>query len=108
MRKEYEELIGEYESMMPFMIQSMPERVRTYLPLINNGGDGRIYTHLKDYIAGETGDSESTVRWNMNRMKELGLITTGTIKTKGTPTRVTKRGHIVLKCLNGKKFVNPI
>lgn len=110
MKGEYEALKEKFDAMLPFAIERINKvpKLHTYLPIINNGGDGKIYTQLKDYIMEETRHPEATVRWNMNWMKNHGLISTGTKETQGTPTRVTKKGKIVLKYLNGKKFVNPI
>lgn len=43
--------------------------------------------------------ASSTIRWNVNRLRDLGLINCGNASKKGVPVKLTGDGDIVLKII---------
>lgn len=67
----------------------------SYLPKIVEN-NGLIYYKLIDKLSKEQGTPKSTVRWNIKKLKDAGLITAGDRENKGVPVNLTEKGRIML------------
>lgn len=43
----------------------------------------------------------STLRWNIRKLREIGLVKCGSKEHKGVPTRLTEAGKLIFKILEG-------
>ncbi|MEM3719502.1 MAG: hypothetical protein QXD45_05725 [Candidatus Bathyarchaeia archaeon] len=67
----------------------------SYLPKIVEN-NGLIYYKLIDKLSKEQGTPKSTVRWNIKKLKDAGLITAGDRENRGVPVNLTEKGRIML------------
>lgn len=68
--------------------------------------EGLLYYQLINRLSKEEGLPESTVRWNINALRDAEMIVTGDKNNKGIPVQLTKNGKVVVSVLkNGKKEV---
>jgi DNA-binding transcriptional ArsR family regulator len=66
--------------------------------------EGLFYYKLIKKLSKETGLPESTVRWNLNRLRSAKLVITGDKNNKGVPVKLTERGKMIaLAFKNGKR-----
>lgn len=66
--------------------------------------EGLLYYQLINNLSQEGGLPESTVRWNINRLRDAKMIVTGDKNNNGIPVKLTKNGKIVASVFkNGKK-----
>ena len=77
----------------------LTEKQRLLLRWIAEKGCGEVYTVLIERASRELGIPKSTVRWNMRRLRETGLIEAGDKANKGIPVKVTEEGWILLGLL---------
>ncbi|RLE50307.1 MAG: hypothetical protein DRJ33_07530 [Candidatus Methanomethylicota archaeon] len=54
--------------------------------------------HVK-YLCRELKLPESTVKWNLNMLRKVGLVKSGSISCKGLPLQLTEAGRIVAEGL---------
>jgi DNA-binding transcriptional regulator PaaX len=55
-------------------------------------------------ISREQGLPESTVRWNLNRLRSAKMVITGDKNNRGVPVKLTEKGKIIaLMFKYGKK-----
>ena len=66
-----------------------------------------VYTNLIKQLSKELGIPESTVRWNLNRLREAQLIHAGTKDHKGVPVTLTQTGRILANYTISKIPFNP-
>jgi hypothetical protein len=80
------------------------------MEIISNGGSGKKFTVLMEYIAATTGHSKSTVRWSLTQLRDkYGIISTGDKENKGVPTELTELGGLLLMIhLNDKNEKIPL
>ncbi|MEM2914002.1 MAG: hypothetical protein QW265_00565 [Candidatus Bathyarchaeia archaeon] len=67
--------------------------------------EGLLYYRLIQILSREFSMPTSTVKWNLNRLRELDTIVTGNKNNKGVPVRVTLKGKMLLKIFNKKLHV---
>ena len=66
--------------------------------------EGLLYYQLINKLSQRQGLPESTVRWNLNKLRDAGMVVTGDKNIKGVPVRLTEKGKIVASAFkNGKK-----
>jgi hypothetical protein len=66
--------------------------------------EGLFYYQLVNKLSEEQRLPESTVRWNLNRLRNAMMIVAGDKNNKGVPVRLTEKGKIVVSAFkNGKK-----
>jgi DNA-binding MarR family transcriptional regulator len=66
--------------------------------------EGLFYYRLVNKLSEEQGLPESTVRWNLNRLRKANMVITGDKNNKGVPVKLTEKGKmVVLAFKNGKK-----
>ena len=58
-----------------------------------------VYTVLIDLLSKEFGISQSTVRWNLRGLREVGLIMAGDKNNKGLPVSLTNSGQTLAEYL---------
>ncbi len=46
--------------------------------------------------------AESTLRWNIEKLKSLGLLTCGTSEKRGVPVKLNGSGSLLLEILRGR------
>jgi DNA-binding MarR family transcriptional regulator len=67
----------------------------SYLPKIVEN-NGLKYYKLIDKLSSEQGTPKSTVRWNIKKLRDAGLITAGDRENKGVPVNLTEKGRVLL------------
>jgi DNA-binding MarR family transcriptional regulator len=77
----------------------LTEKQLLLLRWIAEESSGEVYTVLIERASRELGIPKSTVRWNMRRLREGGLIEAGDRENKGVPVRVTEEGLTLLTLL---------
>ena len=66
--------------------------------------EGLLYYQLVNKLSQEQGLPESTVRWNLNRLRDAKMVVTGDKNNKGVPVKLTRNGKMVaLAFKNGEK-----
>ncbi|RLE49309.1 MAG: hypothetical protein DRJ31_05345 [Candidatus Methanomethylicota archaeon] len=60
---------------------------------------GKTYSWHVKYLCRELKLPESTVKWNLNVLRKVGLIKSGSINCKGLPLQLTEAGRLVAKSL---------
>lgn len=66
--------------------------------------EGILYYQLIEKLSKELSIPTSTVKWNLNKLRNLGIIITGDKNNKGVPVKITSKGKILLKIFNEKLF----
>ena len=77
----------------------LTEKQLLLLRWIAEGASGEVYTALIERASRELDIPKSTVRWNMRRLREGGLIEAGDKANKGVPVRLTEEGWTLLAFL---------
>lgn len=72
-----------------------------YLPEVNKNS-GLLYYQLIDKISCDQCIPKSTVRWNLEKLRESGMIVAGNKEVKGVPVRLTEKGKLALLIMDGK------
>jgi len=62
---------------------------------ILKGNEGSLYYQVVQRIASEEGIPASTVRWNLNRLRDANLIIAGDKYNKGIPLQLTDAGRLI-------------
>ena len=57
--------------------------------------DKMVYTVLIERLSFELGVPKSTVRWNLRRLREAGVIRAGDKDNKGIPVGLSEMGRIL-------------
>lgn len=84
------------EAFMTAASTRLTEKQRTILHwLTNHYSERAVYTVLIQRLSEELGIPESTVRWNLKRLREADLINAGTKDNKGVPVSLTEKGRIL-------------
>jgi len=65
--------------------------------------EGLLYYQLIDKLSEEQGLPKSTVRWNLNRLREAEMVVTGNKNNKGIPVKLTRKGKMVVLAFKGEK-----
>jgi len=66
--------------------------------------EGLLYYQLINKLSQKQGLPESTVRWNLNKLRDAEMIITGDKNIKGVPVKLTEKGKIVTSAFkNGKR-----
>jgi len=60
-----------------------------------NQCEGLLYYQVVKEISKKHEMPESTVRWNVNKLRDAKLIVTGNIKQKGVPVELTPCGRMI-------------
>ncbi|MEM3899171.1 MAG: hypothetical protein QXD34_05125, partial [Candidatus Bathyarchaeia archaeon] len=63
---------------------------------------GLLYYQLVNKLSIEQGVPRSTIRWNLNKLRDAGMIITGNKNAKGVPVSLTEKGKILLLLTEGK------
>jgi DNA-binding transcriptional ArsR family regulator len=67
-----------------------------YLSKIDQN-QGILYYQLINKLSMEQKLPRSTVRWNLNKLRDAGMIVAGNKNVKGVPVRLTEKGKIALR-----------
>jgi len=57
--------------------------------------EGMLFYKVVDKLADERELHESTIRWNLNKLRKAGLFTAGNKNNKGIPLELTPSGKMV-------------
>jgi len=71
------------------------------LKLYREGNGKHTFSSLVRRLADELGASESTLKWSVRGLRDLGLIGSGSMKVKGVPVSLTYAGLVVAKNIAG-------
>jgi len=58
--------------------------------------DGLLFYQLVNKLSNELHLPKSTVKWNLSRLRESGMIVAGSKSVKGVPVRLTEKWKITL------------
>jgi len=72
-----------------------------YLPKIRENS-GLLFYQLVNKLSVELNVPKSTVRWNLSKLRDSGMITAGNKDAKGIPVKLTEKGEIALQVMEGK------
>lgn len=70
---------------------------RLLLELYRNGNGDHTLSSLVRKLSVELGIPESTLKWSLRGLRDIGLIASGNIEVKGIPVSLTYAGMIVAK-----------
>jgi DNA-binding MarR family transcriptional regulator len=96
--------INEYLKEMNVLKQALDTATSTRLSekqkgllrwLLNNYNDKMVYTVLIKYLSKTLNIPKSTIRWNLKRLREAGLIVAGNYEKKGIPVDLTNIGKMM-------------
>lgn len=59
--------------------------------------EGLLYYRLVQKLSRDLHQPPSTIRWNIGKLREAGLIVAGTRDNKGIPVKATSTGRLVLR-----------
>ena len=62
--------------------------------------EGVLYYELVQKISSENGLSPSTVRWNLNKLRDAKLIVAGDKDRKGSPVKLTEEARLIISVFN--------
>lgn len=65
--------------------------------------EGLLYYQLINKLSEEQGLPKSTVRWNLNKLREAKMVVTGNKDNKGVPVRLTRKGRMVVLAFKNEK-----
>ncbi|MEM3673085.1 MAG: hypothetical protein QW468_02505 [Candidatus Bathyarchaeia archaeon] len=65
--------------------------------------EGLLYYQLVDKVSQEQKLPKSTVRWNLTKLREAGLIVAGDKQNKGLPVELTEKGRIALLAVSKRR-----
>jgi DNA-binding MarR family transcriptional regulator len=65
--------------------------------------EGMLYYQLVDKLSQEEKLPKSTVRWNLKRLRETGMIIAGCKDNKGVPVKLTEKGRMALLAVNKRR-----
>jgi len=72
-----------------------------YLPKIRENS-GLLFYQLVNKLSVELNVPRSTVRWNLSKLRDSGMITAGNKDAKGIPVKLTEKGELALQVMEGK------
>lgn len=64
--------------------------------------NGLLFYQLVNKLFVELHIPKSTVRWNLSKLRDSGLITAGNKDAKGIPIQLTEKGMLALQIMEGK------
>jgi DNA-binding transcriptional ArsR family regulator len=73
-----------------------------FLPKIEEN-EGLLYYQLVDKLSQEQKLPKSTVRWNLTKLRQTGLIVAGDRKNKGVLVELTEKGRIALSAISKRR-----
>ncbi|MFQ6074617.1 MAG: hypothetical protein ACE5Z5_00585 [Candidatus Bathyarchaeia archaeon] len=76
------------EALMSFRFSEKQFRILSFL----NENEGLLYYQLVEKFSLKRGMPASTVRWNLNKLRDAGLVVAGDRYNKGVPVRLTEVG----------------
>ena len=64
---------------------------------------GLLYYQLVDKLSVEQQIPKSTVRWNLKKLRDAGMIIAGDKNSKGVPVKLTEKGRITLLAIKARQ-----
>jgi len=64
--------------------------------------NGLLFYQLVNKLSVELQVPKSTVRWNLSRLRDSGMVIAGNKDAKGVPIKLTEKGEIALQILKGE------
>lgn len=64
--------------------------------------NGLLFYQLVNKLSVELHVPKSTVRWNLSKLRDSGLVTAGNKDVKGIPVQLTEKGRVTLQIMEGK------
>jgi DNA-binding MarR family transcriptional regulator len=80
--------------------RKLTDKQRAMLQIISEADGSQLYTTLIDRLSVEMGIPQSTVRWNLKGLRDVGLIQAGDRDNKGIPVRLTEKGRIMMRLVS--------
>ena len=96
LRTHFRELNTFEETLASASSRRLTRKQRLMLRWLSEGyGEATIYTSLIDQLSEDLGLPKSTVRWNLQGLREANLIRAGDRENKGIPVELTDAGRIM-------------
>jgi DNA-binding transcriptional ArsR family regulator len=96
LRTHFRELNTFEETLVSASSRRLTRKQRLMLRWLSEGyGEATIYTSLIDQLSEDLGLPKSTVRWNLQGLREANLIRAGDRENKGIPVELTDAGRIM-------------
>ena len=96
LRTHFRELNTFEEALASASSRRLTRKQRLMLRWLSEGyGEATIYTSLIDQLSEDLGLPKSTVRWNLQGLREANLIRAGDRENKGVPVELTDAGRIM-------------
>lgn len=67
--------------------------------------EGLLYYQLIEILSKEFSIPMSTIKWNLNKLREFGIIIAGNKNNKGVPVKIILKGKVLLKIFNEIRIV---
>jgi len=83
------------------MRKSLSVKQLKYLVKVKENS-GLLFYQLVDKLSVELHVPKSTVRWNLGRLRDSGMIIAGNKDAKGVPVKLTEKGEIALRIMEGE------
>lgn len=78
------------------------------LKLYYEGNGKHTFSSLVRKLADELGTPESTLKWSIRGLRDLGLVESGSVEVKGIPVSLTYAGLVVAKnIVEGEEIGGP-
>ena len=80
-------------------MNELTEIQKLLLREVDSNEGKKTLTSLTRELSKKYNIPESTIKWNLRKLRDLGLIIAGNAETKGTPIRLTDAGRLVIEHL---------
>ncbi len=64
---------------------------------------GLLFYQLVNKLSAELHVPKSTVRWNVSKLRDYGMIVAGSKDSKGVPVELTEKGKIAMLLIKGER-----
>ncbi|MCS7139518.1 MAG: hypothetical protein N3F04_00185 [Candidatus Nezhaarchaeota archaeon] len=98
LRRESLPLLELEQALTKMAISKLTELQKRILLILYRKGNGEhTLSSLVRMLSTELRVSESTLKWNLRGLRDVGLIVSGSAKTKGLPVSLTYAGVVVAR-----------
>ncbi|GEM_PF-1015604 len=87
------------QALVKFAMSELTDLQKTLLKKVRENEGKKTLTALTRELSKRYGIPESTVKWNLRKLRDMGLIIAGNAESKGTPVSLTEIGRLVVRHL---------
>ena len=93
--------IHKYKAIRELLLRALTKHQILILNELKINGHYFSVTNLIEKLSEKHNIAPSTLRWNLKKLVDSGLITAGNSKNKGIPVRLTKSGSYIYQIIKG-------